>query len=153
MFTTACDRTRYSLRREALPQKYGTLHRNCFYSELKVVLLGFAIGLTRHQAIQPDTSGEDLLPAVTCSHIGAHNEIPACGCVCLWVCACVCTSVCVCACVYVCVSAGRNRESGRSVGELGASSCGAALWLQPFAASHVPCLGLKTPPVLPKLCH
>lgn len=97
------------------------------------MLLGFAIGLTCHQAIQPDTSGEDLLPAVTCSHIGAHDEIPVCG--------CVCTSVCVCACVYVCVSAGRGRQSGQSVGELGASSCGTVA--AALCSISCPVLGVK----------
>lgn len=69
VFTTACDRTCYSLQLEALPQKYGTLHGNCLCSKLKVRLLGCAVGFTHQRAIQPDTSSKDLLPAVTSSHI------------------------------------------------------------------------------------
>lgn len=73
--------------------------------------------------------------------------------VCVYRGVCVRLSMCVRVSMCVCISAGRDRESGRSVGELGTSSSGMALQLQPFAASHVPCLGLKTPPLLPKLCH
>lgn len=57
------------------------------------MLLGFAIGLTHRHAIQPGTSGRDLLPAVTSSHSGAHDGII----------------------VSVCVIAARDRKSSRSI--------------------------------------
>lgn len=51
--------------------------------------------------------------------------------------------LCMCVCACVCAIAVRDRESGWAVQELGVSSRGAAPHLEPFAACHVLCLGLK----------
>jgi len=57
------------------------------------MLLGSSTGLSHQHAIQPDTSSEDLLPAMTFSHIRAHDELA--GCVGVRVFVHVCLRVCV----------------------------------------------------------
>lgn len=98
------------------------------------MLLGSAIGLTHRHAIQPHTSSEDLLPAMIFSHIRAHDEIVGC------VGGCVFVHVCLCVCVRDCCEGQRERLSRTGAGS---GARGAAPHLEPFAACHVLCLGLK----------
>lgn len=110
----------YSLQLEALPQKYGTLHRNCLCSKLKVGLLRCAVGLTHWCAIQPDSSSDDLFPAVIfqspLSSPWNHRFFLS---------------------MYVIAV----KESGQALQKLGVSSHGVALHPEPFAVCTV--FGIK----------
>lgn len=134
VFTTACDRTCYSLPLEAQPWKYGILHRNCFCSKLKVLSLVSAIGLTCHSATPPDTCSKDLLLTLTFLHSRAQDEIMG-----VW--------VCFSTRVSVCATAVRDRVSNWAVQELAVSSHGAASHPETTAVCHVLCLGMKSPSV------